>query len=271
MPRLFANGITIYHEWHGPTDAPVLVLNNGILMNAAGSWLPQTSAFAVSYRVLQYDCRGQGLSDHPDGPYSMAQHADDLAALLDALGVRRAHVLGISYGGEVSQAFALRYRHRVDSLILADTVSELGPELRLGVEGWKAAALSGDPNLFYLMTAPWNFSPAFMASHSALLEAARQRYRTLDLPAVARLCDAFLSVDFTSQLRQLDVPACILVGECDLLKGPRYAGILHAAIRGSRLHVLAGAGHAATWEAPVEFNRIVLEFLATVPGTMAET
>jgi 3-oxoadipate enol-lactonase len=265
MATIHANGITIYHERHGPADAPVLVLNNGILMNAAGSWLPQTPAFAASYRVLQYDCRGQGQSDHPDGPYSMAQHADDLAALLDVLEVRRAHVLGISYGGEVSQAFALRYRERVASLVLADTVSEVGPELRLGVEGWKAAALSGDPDLFYLVTAPWNFSPAFMARHAALLEAARERYRTLDLPAVARLCDAFLGVDFTSQLHELDVPTCILVGECDLLKGPRYADILHAAIRGSRLHVLAGAGHAATWEAPAEFNRIVLEFLATVP------
>ncbi len=270
MPRIFANGITVYYELHGPAEAPVLVLNNGILMNAAASWAPQTPAFAASYRVLQYDCRGQGQSDHPDGPCSMAQHADDLAALLDALGIRRAHVLGISYGGEVSQAFALRYRKRVVSLILADTVSEVGSELRLIVEGWKAAALSGDADLFYLVSAPWNFSPAFMASHPAILDAARQRYRTLDLPAVARLCDAFAGVDFTARLHDLDVPSCIIVGACDILKGPRYARILHEAIRGSQLHVLAGAGHAATWESPAEFNRIVLEFLVALPVTMTE-
>jgi 3-oxoadipate enol-lactonase len=101
------------------------VLNNGILRNAASRWVPQTAALAVSYRVLQYDCRGQGQSDHPASPYSMPQHADDLAALLDALGVRRAHVLGISCGGEVSQAFALRHPERVLSLVLADTVSEI--------------------------------------------------------------------------------------------------------------------------------------------------
>jgi 3-oxoadipate enol-lactonase len=192
MPIIQANGLGIYYEWHGADDAPVLVLNNGILMNAAASWVPQTAAFAASYRLLQYDCRGQGQSDHTAGPYSMAQHADDLAALFDALGVRHAHVLGISYGGEVSQSFALRHRERVRSLVLADTVSEVGPELRLIVEGWKAAALSGDADLFYLVTAPWNFSPPFMARHAALLAAARERYRSLDLPAVARLCDAFL-------------------------------------------------------------------------------
>jgi 3-oxoadipate enol-lactonase len=268
MPVIDANGIGIYFEWHGADGAPVLVLNNGILMNAAASWGPQTGAFAASYRVLQYDCRGQGQSDHPAGPYSMSQHADDLASLLDGLGVRRAHMLGISYGGEVSQAFALRHRKRVLSLVLADTVSEVGPELRLIVEGWKAAALSGDHDLFYLVTAPWNFSPAFIERHAAVLAAARERYRSLDLPAVARLCDAFLGVSFTEELRRLDVPACVIVGDQDRLKGPRYADILHRAIRGSRLHLLAGAGHAASWETPVEFNRAVLEFLAAVgPGT----
>ena len=265
MPVIQANGIGIYVEWHGAERAPVLVLNNGILMNAAASWTPQTAAFAASYRVLQYDCRGQGLSDHPAGAYSMDQHADDLAALLDAIGVRRAHVLGISYGGEVSQAFALRHRERVLSLVLADTVSEVGRELRLTVEGWKAAALSGDADLFYLVTAPWNFSPAFIAKHETVLVSARERYRSLDLQAVARLCDAFLGVDFTERLRQLDVPTCIIVGDQDLLKGPRYAAMLHGAIRGSRLHVIEGAGHAATWEAPAEFNRVVLEFLDSVP------
>ena len=263
MPFIDANGISIYYEWHGDDGAPVLVLNNGILMNAAASWLPQTAAFAASYRVLQYDCRDQGQSEHPAGPYSMSQHADDLAALLDALGVRQAHVLGISYGGEVSQAFALRHRERVLSLVLADTVSEVGPELRLIVEGWKAAALSGDADLLYLVTAPWNFSPGFIARHQAVMVAARERYRLLDLPAVARLCDAFQGVDFTERLRGLDVPACVIVGDQDLLKGPRYAAILHDAIRGSGLHVIAGAGHAATWEAPAEFNRVVLEFLST--------
>ena len=160
MPFATCNGVRLYYELHGPERAPVLVLNNGILMNAAASWTPQTPAFSASCRVLQYDCRGQGQSDHPDGPYSMALHADDLAALFDALGIEAAHVLGILYGGEVAQAFALQHPARVRSLVLADTVSEVGPELRLGVEGWKAAALTGDPDLFYLVTVPWNFSPA---------------------------------------------------------------------------------------------------------------
>lgn len=145
-------------------------------------------------------------------------------------------------------------------------MSEVGPELRLIIEGWTAAALSADSDLFYLVTAPWNFSPAFIGRHARVLAAARERYRLLDLPAVARLCEAFLGVDFTARLAHLDVPACIIVGDRDLLKGPSYARILHGALRGSRLHVIEGAGHAVTWEAPEAFNRIVLEFLAGAPG-----
>src|SRR5258705_442980 len=101
MPHVRANGINVYYEFHGPEQAPVLVLNNGILMNASTSWLLQTPAFADHYRVLQYDLRGQGQSDPTDQEFSMDLHADDLAALMGELKLTKAHVLGISYGGHV--------------------------------------------------------------------------------------------------------------------------------------------------------------------------
>jgi 3-oxoadipate enol-lactonase len=262
VPVVDANGTRLYYEWHGPATGPVLVLNNGILMSAASSWLPQRAALSESCRLLLYDCRGQGLSEHPAGPYSMAQHAEDLAGLLDALRVPAAHVAGISYGGEVAQAFALAFPGRVHSLFLADTVSEVGPELRLIVEGWRAAAVRGDAELFFLVTAPWNFSPGFIASQQALLQAASARYRDLDYPAIVRLCDAFLSsVDFTSRLPGIATPTRIVVGGADLLKGPAYAAILHRHIRGSDLHTIPGAGHAVSWERPDEFNALLLEFV----------
>ena len=134
MPQIHANRVELYYELHGPENAPLLVLNNGILMSAAASWAFQTKTLAVHYRVLQYDCQGQGQSAHPESHYTMDLHAEDLAALLTVLGIEKAHLAGISYGGEVIQAFALQYPERIQSLILADTVSEVGPELRLTVE-----------------------------------------------------------------------------------------------------------------------------------------
>ena len=122
----------------------------------------------------------------------------------------------------------------------------------------------GDADLFFLITVPWNFSPEFVAARAAALNAARGRYRELDLPAVVRLCDAFLGVDFTSRLGEISAPTCVIVGERDLLKTPRYSEVIHQAIRGSQLHVLRGAGHAVCLEVPATYNATVLNFIAAL-------
>jgi 3-oxoadipate enol-lactonase len=262
MPTLHVNGVELYYELHGLAEKPVLVLNNGIIMNAAGSWVFQTKTLSRHYRLLQYDCRGQGQSEHPLADYLMEQHADDLAALLSALGIETAYIAGISYGGEVAQAFALKYPERVSSLILADTVSEVGPALRMIILSWLDAARRGDAEAFFNATVPWNFSARFIADNQALLKDARGRYDLLDYPAVARLCECFLKVDFTNRLGEIKAPTCILVGALDRLKGPEYAAILRQHIPQAELHIIPGAGHASCWECPQEFNSVVLGFMA---------
>lgn len=262
MSKIQVNGIDIYYELHGPEQAPLLVLNNGILMNAAGSWAFQTKSLSKHYRLLQYDCRGQGQSEHPDAPYTMELHADDLAALLTALGYEKAHLAGISYGGEVIQAFALKYPERTLSLVLADTVSEVGAELRIIVESWLDSARTADSNAFFNATVPWNFSPAFVTANPGLLADAKKRYALLDYPAVVRLCECFLDVNFTARLGEIQCPVCILAGGADLLKGPAYAAILKANFPQAEMHLLPGAGHASCWERAQEFNTVVLGFLA---------
>jgi 3-oxoadipate enol-lactonase len=262
MSIINLNGINLYFELHGPENAPVLVLNNGLIMNAATSWVFQTSSLASHYRLLQYDCRGQGQSDHPKDPYSMEQHADDLAALLEALEVESAHIAGISYGGEVAQAFALKYPNMVRSFILIDTVSEVGEGLRIICESWIDALRRGNALEIFNATVPWNFSPGFIRDNPQIFEDAKKRYAFLDFPAVIRLCESFLEVDFTHRLDEIKVPTCIMVGELDVLKGPQYAQILLRGIPQAELHVLRQAGHATCWERPEEFNTIILGFLA---------
>lgn len=262
MPKIRVNDIELYCELTGPEGAPLLVLNNGILMNASTSWGFQVGELSCCCRLLRYDCRGQGQSDHPAGPYSMELHATDLAGLLEALGFESAHIAGISYGGEVAQAFALAYPEKTLSLILADTASEVGPELRMVIESWLLAASRGDAEAFFQASVPWNFSPEFIAANPALLADARQRYQALDFPAVARLCEAFLALHLTPRLPEIKAPTCILVGEKDLLKGLSYAQILKQSLPQAELHILAGAGHASCWERPHEFNTILLGFIA---------
>jgi len=262
MSKVHANGIELYYELHGPEGAPLLVLNNGIIMNATSSWAFQTRTLAQHYRLLQYDCRGQGQSEHPASPYSMEMHADDLAALLTCLGYEKAHIAGISYGGEVAQAFGLKYPERTLSLILADTVSEVGAELRIIVDSWLDSAKAADANAFFNATVAWNFSQAFITANPTLLADAKKRYALLDFPAVVRLCECFMDVNFTNRLSEIKCPVCIMAGSLDLLKGPAYAAILKNGIPHAELHILQGAGHASCWERPQEFNTIVLGFLS---------
>lgn len=110
------------------------MLNNGMIASTA-----KLPALTPHYRVLLYDMRGQGQSQkwaEGDPNYTWEIHADDLAALLDALELESAHIGGISYGGELTQVFALRYPECCRRLIIADAVSEVGPMLREIVNSW---------------------------------------------------------------------------------------------------------------------------------------
>jgi 3-oxoadipate enol-lactonase len=261
MPKIQANGIAIYYELHGPEGADVLVLSNGVLMSTA-SWATQVPVLARHYRVLLYDCRGMWQSDHPAGPYSMELHADDLAALLDALGIERAHIAGISYGGEVSLAFAHRYPARTRSLIVSSAVSHVDPLLAGWMASWIAATRAGDPELLFAATYPLNFSEAWIAANAPALEAARQRYATLDMDAFLELLLGFSRLSLTGVLHEIGAPALVIVGEDDLLKPRKYAELIAREIPGAELAVVPHAGHAVCWEQPGLFNTLILGFLA---------
>ena len=113
MPKITVNNIEIYYELHGSGDE-TLVLNNGVIASTA-TWAYQLPAFTPHFRVLLYDMRGQGQSQkwaEGDAEYTWGVHADDLAALLNALDIPKAHVGGISYGGELTLYFALHYPER---------------------------------------------------------------------------------------------------------------------------------------------------------------
>ena len=268
MPVARVNEVNLYYELHGDQSAPLLVLNNGLIMNAATSWVFQTKTFAQRYRLLQYDCRGQGQSEHPVEPYTMEGHADDLVGLLGELGYRSAHVAGISYGGEVAQAFALKYPKMTRSLVLADTVSEVGDELRIVVSSWIDALRSDEAEVFFNATVPWNFSPHFICANPGLMEDARGRYKLLDYPAVIRLCECFLEVDFTPRLHEIRAPTCIIVGERDILKGVDYARLIQKQISHAELYILPESGHTSCWERAEEFNEVVLGFLHRVDAEL---
>ena len=265
MPLIEANGVQLYYELHGPAEAEVLVLSNGILMSTA-SWAYQKPALARDYRLLLYDCRGMWQSEHPPGPYSVGQHADDLAALLDALGIEAAHIGGTSYGAEISMVFALRYPKRTKSLIVTSAVSQVDPVLQGFTGGWIAAARAEDPGLFYQVVYPPTFSDAWIAANQTLLDQARERYQSIDFEAMLALLLSFSELDITAELSQISAPTLVTVGELDVLKPRRYAEIIAREIPGAELALIPNAGHAALWEQAGIFNTLILGFLARHSG-----
>lgn len=266
MPTIQANGIQIYYEQHG-WDKPgdVLVLSNGVLMSTA-SWAYQTPVLSQRCRLLLYDCRGMWQSEHPAGPYSMAQHADDLAALLDALDVQQAHIGGISYGAEISMVFALRHPQRTCSLLLSSAVSQVDPLLRAVMDGWVAATRARDPEMLFRVTVPVNFSERWIAANPAALEAARQRYGQLDMDAFLELLLSFSQLNITAKLHGISAPALVLVGEEDILKPRKYAEIIARELPNSEFAVIPHAGHAVLWEQTAVFNSLILGFLTKQSG-----
>lgn len=261
MPKTAVNGIEIYYELHGPEDAEVVALSNGVLMSTA-SWAFQTAALAKKFRVLLYDCRGMWQSDHPEGPYSMEMHADDLAGLLDVLTIEKAHIAGISYGAEVSMAFALKYPQRTRSLVLADGVSQIDALLKGQCESWVTAAKAKDADLLFEVTYPLNFSDPWIARHRAALETARERYRQLDFDAFLRLMDSFLAFNVTNDLHKISAPTLVIVAENDLLKSRKYSEILFSEISDAEFAVIPFAGHAVCLEQPGVFNTLLMGFFA---------
>lgn len=265
MSKIEANGIQLYYELHGPEDADVLVLSNGVLMSTA-SWAFQTPVLSRHYRLLLYDCRGMWQSDHPPGPYSMELHADDLAALLDALEIERAHIAGTSYGAEVSMVFALKYPERTQSLIVTAAVSQLDPLLRGLADIWIEAARARDPELLFKVVYPLTFSEAWIAANQAALDLARERYEALDFDALLELFLCFSRLDITADLHRITAPTLVVAGELDALKSRKYADLIDREIPGAEYALIPQAGHAAMWEQAGVFNSLILGFLAKHSG-----
>ena len=259
MPKALVNGIEMYYELHGPEEAEVVVLSNGVLMSTA-SWAFQTAALAKRFRVLLYDCRGMWQSDHPDAPYSMEMHADDLAGLLNSLSIEKAHIAGISYGSEVSMVFAIKYPQRTKSLVLADGVSQIDALLKAQCESWVTAAKAKDADLLFEVTYPLNFSDGWIEKHRPALAAARERYHALDFEAFLRLMDSFLGFYVTPELHKITAPTLVIVAENDLLKSRKYSETLVSEIPNAEFAIIPFGGHAVCLEQPGVFNTLLMGF-----------
>ncbi|TFG07747.1 alpha/beta hydrolase [Candidatus Thorarchaeota archaeon] len=260
LPFKSVNGVKLYYEIHGVGE-PV-IFGNGVFSNTLG-WVYQHPVISKEYQVILYDMRGQGQSEKPESPYSFDIHAEDQKLLLDELGISEVHHVGISYGAELGLVFALNYPDMLKSLVVCSAVSHIGPLLYNMAQLWRNACMLADPELFYNATVPLNFAETFIQEQQPLLEKAKERYVQLNYPALVRLMDAFLELDITDRLPEIECPACVIAGEKDILKpADPYSRLIHERLPNSEMVIIRDSGHAVTFEKPEEFNSVVLGFLA---------
>jgi 3-oxoadipate enol-lactonase len=225
-------------------------------------WAATAAALAPAHRVITVDARGNGEAP-ASGPFAIADLADDLAALLDALALARVHLVGLSIGGMLGQSLAIRYPDKLASLLLADTQPSAPASAR---GAWSAPlamvrqADSLSPVRNGLLKA-W-LSDAFKASRPARWQ---QIHDTLTATTVAGFegCVAAMSdFDYTASLGALRVPVLVVYGADDPMTPPAENQRLAAAIPGARHEAIAGAKHFANVEQAEAFNRILLDWLA---------
>lgn len=230
------------------------------------NWRSQLPVFAQRFLAVSFDARGYGDSDDYDGPLHFPDFADDAARILDHLGIGRAHIVGLSMGGNVAIDFAHRHRERVLSLVLCDTDhgTRDAPEearqefLRLRSEpllnGQTMAEIA--PALARSLTGPQADAAAQEAIMESLLRLRADNY----LKSIRGTID----IDLTDAVDSIRAPTLIVVGEHDALTPVSEAQYLHSRIRGSRLAIIPGAGHLSNIEAPGFFNEVVMNFLAGI-------
>jgi len=258
-------GGRLHVEESGGGDVPLLLIQ-GLGYSLAG-WRYQLGAF--DRRTIAFDNRGTGRSSKEPGPYSMEQFADDAVAVLDALAVDAAHVMGVSMGGFVAQVLALRAPARVRSLVLVGT-GPGGPEHERvppeTLQIWLAnAGLPADE--YARRTMHLSFSPGWSEAHPELHEellAARLEHPTPAECWRAQFDATLPYVQYGVPVEQIAVPVLVVHGDEDRVV-PLSNGLLIARrIPGSELLVVPGCGHVVQLERPDELNRAVESFLARV-------
>jgi pimeloyl-ACP methyl ester carboxylesterase len=269
MPTVDVDGARLWYEEHGRGE-PIVQIHGGGLGHA--NFALATPQLARDFRVIDYDQRGYGQSDRPRQRYDFDVWADDVAALLDGLGLPRAHIHGTSLGGMVALAFAARHPARVERLVINCAVAKFDFAGRLHYEIAidLIERLGVDNRTYAGFVALRALAPAYLdgPGGEAAIERIRAALAASTSPHVyLAACRAMIAMDLRPCLAQIRAPTLVIGGEHDRMTpwdtGPSGCGMREIAqrIRGARAHGIAGAGHTTLFDAVDEHCRVVRDFL----------
>lgn len=254
----------LFHRSDG--EGEPLILLNGIAMTAL-SWEAVAQPLARRFRVIRCDFRGQLMTPAPPPP-TVAEHADDVAALLDRLGLDSVHVVGTSFGGVVGTIFAARHAERARSLVTIAAADGFDESMAAEVGRWREACVrslaGGDCGHLSDVLEPVVYSPAYVEANRA--ERAQRRAQIAALPELwfrnlVGLLDSAHSLRLGEELAAIRCPTLVVAAELDSFVPLERARGLAAGIHGARFELIAGAGHAVVVEEPRRIVELCLGFL----------
>ena len=259
--------MVLYHRVDG--DGAPLVLLNGVAMTVP-SWEHLVAPIAERYHVIRCDFRGQ-LMTPAVPPTKLEDHADDVALLLDHLGLESVHIVGTSFGGVVGTLVAARHPTRVRSLTTIASAEGFDEGLAMEVARWKQAVVDSlegeDRGHLSDVLEPVVYSPSYIEAYSA--ERATRRAQIASLPdewfrGLIGLLDTAHSVRLSDELATIACPTMVVAAELDaFVSVDRVRGFAEA-IPGSCFEVIQGAGHAVVVEQPSRVVELCLGFLGRV-------
>ncbi len=267
MPQISLNDVTLTYqvENEAAPGTPLVFLHGATLTHAA--WAAQMAHFAPRHAVMAYDCRNHGSSSLTPGEHDLETHAEDLLALLEALGFegsRRPVLIGLSMGGMIAMRAALRSADAARALVLVNTTSQgwYPPEER---EQVRASLEQLTPEGLNYWADVWEeafFTAGFRATHPDYMNIWRQRYAA---QSVEQYREAMLGLlerrDITEHLGIIDCPTLVLGAAQDVTIPPELAAKLAKAIPGAQLHILPDCAHLSNEEQPAAFSAAVENFL----------
>lgn len=267
MPEMTLGRDTFHYETRGSGE-PLIFISG--MAGDHSAWDMQLSSHAKHYTCVTFDNRGIGGSADAAKGYSAETYtpellADDVARLMDALGIGKAHIVGASMGGVIAQAFALSHPQRMVSLSLHSTFARVNGKMRCRFE--TELFLLKKVEVIDVLTslAPLIWSERTLSERSHIIENFRASRKTKGMPVSKEVYElqgqAIMKTDFLSRLGQITVPVLITTGTDDGLVPPEESRLIHKAIPGSEYHLFSGCGHAVTFENPRGFNLVSLRFL----------
>ena len=271
MPQVKANNIRMNYEQQGSGE-PLLLLP--FLSAEHACYAFQVAEYSKHFTCISLDLRGTGETETTEGAYTTEDLADDAAAFLDAIGVRKAHVAGLSLGAGIGIWLAAKYPEKVQSLSLHSGWPKTDGFVKAVIEGFQmmAKALGSVPETTIRAIFPWCLTPELYAEKPEYVQSLADFVRSRPAQAVdsfMQQSNAVLSHDAMAQLGRVKAPTQMTFGRTDQITSTRFAEPMKSGIRNSEVIVFEGCAHAPIYEKVEEFNQKTLDFLRRNAGAAA--